>query len=120
TRLRPGWARAVGAPGSGLGLHPQKRFFGGGSNSVRGFAQYRMGPKLLAIEDGRILADTIGFRPGCAPQEINVGTCDVRMLAARSPGQFDVRPVGGAVLLEGNVEARFPIWSDRVRGAAFL
>ncbi|HEX2166950.1 MAG TPA: BamA/TamA family outer membrane protein [Longimicrobiales bacterium] len=120
TRLRPGWARAVGAPGSGLGLHPQKRFFGGGSNSVRGFAQYRLGPKLLTIDDGRVLADTTGFRPGCSPQAINAGTCDVTLLAARAPGEFDVRPVGGAVMLEGNVEARFPIWSDRVRGAAFL
>jgi outer membrane protein assembly factor BamA len=120
TRLRPGWARAVGAPGSGLGLHPQKRFFGGGPTSVRGFAQYRMGPKLLSVDDGRVLADTTGFRPGCTPQEINAGTCNVAQLAARAPGEFDVRPVGGAVLLEGNIEARFPIWSDRVRAAAFL
>lgn len=120
TRLRPGWARAVGAPGSGLGLHPQKRFFGGGPNSVRGFAQYRLGPKLLTIDDGRVLADTTGFRPGCTPQDINAGDCDVGQLASRAPGEFEVRPVGGAVLLEGNVEARFPIWSDRLRGAAFL
>jgi outer membrane protein assembly factor BamA len=120
TRLRPGWARAIGAPGSGLGLHPQKRFFGGGSNSVRGFAQYRLGPKLLTIEDGRVLADTARFRPGCTPQDINAGVCDVANLARQSPGEFEVRPVGGAMLLEGNVEARFPIWSDRVRGAAFL
>ncbi|HSJ29788.1 MAG TPA: BamA/TamA family outer membrane protein [Longimicrobiales bacterium] len=120
TRLRPGWARAVGAPGSGLGLHPQKRFFGGGPNSVRGFAQYRLGPKLLAIDDGRVLADTAGFRPGCTPQDINAGECDVSELARRAPGEFEVRPVGGAVMLEGNVEARFPIWSDRLRGAAFL
>lgn len=120
TRLRPGWARAVGAPGDGLGLHPQKRFFGGGPNSVRGFAQYRLGPKLLTIDDGRVLADTTGSRPGCTPQAINAGACDVTELAARAPGEFEVRPVGGAVLLEGNVEARFPIWSDRLRGAAFL
>jgi outer membrane protein assembly factor BamA len=120
TRLRPGWARAVGAPGSGLGLHPQKRFFGGGPNSVRGFAQYRLGPKLLTIDDGRVLADTAGFRPGCTPQEINAGVCDISQLADRAPGEFEVRPVGGAVLLEGNMEARFPIFSERVRGAAFL
>ncbi|MBR9990823.1 MAG: BamA/TamA family outer membrane protein [Gemmatimonadetes bacterium] len=120
TRLRPGWARAIGAPGSGLGLHPQKRFFGGGPNSVRGFAQYRLGPKLLAIDDGRVLADTAGHRPGCTPHAINDGTCDVSRLAARAPGEFELRPVGGAVLLEGNVEARFPIWPDRLNGAAFL
>ncbi|MGH7449518.1 MAG: BamA/TamA family outer membrane protein, partial [Longimicrobiales bacterium] len=84
------------------------------------FAQYRLGPRLLTIDDGRVLADTTGFRPGCAPQEINAGTCDVSDLAARAPGEFEVRPVGGSVLLEGNVEVRFPVWRERVRGAAFL
>ncbi|MGH7447503.1 MAG: BamA/TamA family outer membrane protein, partial [Longimicrobiales bacterium] len=125
SRLRPGWARAVGAPGSGLGLHPQKRFFGGGPNSVRGFAQYRLGPRLLTIDDGRVLADTTGFRPGCTPQEINAGTCDVSDLAARalaggSPELFEMRPTGGTVLFEGNVELRFPVFRDHVRGATFL
>jgi len=89
TRLRPGWARAVGAPGSGLGLHPQKRFFGGGSNSVRGFAQYRLGPQLLMIEDARVLTDFTGFRPDCTPQAVNDGTCDVSGLAAGAPGEVD-------------------------------
>lgn len=120
TRLRPGWARAVGAPGAGLGLHPQKRFFGGGPNSVRGFAQYRLGPQLLMIDDGRLLADSTGFRPDCTPQAINAGTCDVSAMAEGAPGEFQVRPVGGAVLLEGNIEARFPIWAERIRGAAFV
>jgi outer membrane protein assembly factor BamA len=120
TRLRPGWARAVGAPGSGLGLHPQKRFFGGGPNSVRGVAQYRLGPKLLTIDEGRVVADTAGVRAGCSAGEVRAGAGDVAVLADRAAGEFDVRPVGGAVLLEGNIEARFPIWSDRLRGAAFL
>jgi hypothetical protein len=78
TRLRSGWARAVGEPGEGLGLHPQKRFFAGGPNSVRGFAQYRLGPKLLTVDAARVLtrpAEQGGA--GCTAHEINAGDCDV-------------------------------------------
>ena len=121
TRLRPGWARALGAPGDNLGLHPQKRFFAGGPNSVRGFAQYRLGPKLLTVDAARVLArpDSLGGA-GCTPQEINAGKCDLAQLAARHPDQLDARPVGGAVLIEGNVEVRVPLLVDRVRGALFV
>jgi outer membrane protein assembly factor BamA len=120
SRLRTGWARALGEPGSGLGLHPQKRFFAGGPSSVRGFAQYRLGPKLLTV-DPRILARQVDEGgAGCAAQEINAGTCDAAALAAESPGLLNVQPVGGAVSLEGNIEVRYPIWADRLRGALFL
>jgi outer membrane protein assembly factor BamA len=121
TRLRLGWARSVGSPGSGLGLHPQKRFFAGGPNSVRGFAQYRLGPKLLTVDAAGALArpaDDGGA--GCTAQEINAGTCDASALALTHPGQLDEQPVGGAVLLEGNLELRFPVWGDFLRAAAFI
>jgi outer membrane protein assembly factor BamA len=120
TRVRAGWARAVGAPGVGLGLHPQKRFFGGGPNSVRGFAQYRLGPRLLTVTDARDLVRTTEVWDGCTAQEVNAGSCDVAPLARAEPGRFTLQPVGGAALLEANVEARFPLWGDRVRGAAFV
>jgi outer membrane protein assembly factor BamA len=121
TRLRFGWARAIGEPGEGLGLHPQKRFFAGGPNSVRGFAQYRLGPKLLTVDAARVLA-----RPpelggaGCTAHEINAGGCNVAALADERPGELYVQPVGGAVALEGNIEIRYPIWDDRLRAATFL
>src|SRR5690606_29323834 len=54
------------------------------------------------------------------PQDINDGLCDVSVMAEFAPGEFDPRPVGGAVLIEGNIEARFPVWRDRVIGAAFV
>jgi outer membrane protein assembly factor BamA len=124
TRIRPGWASAVGAEGATLGLHPQKRFFAGGANSVRGFAQYRLGPKLLTVDAAGTLArptDVQGVPgAGCTAQQINAGTCDVSELAAAAPGAFNVQPVGGAVSIEGNVEVRYPIWADRIRGATFL
>jgi outer membrane protein assembly factor BamA len=124
SRLRSGYARAVGESGSGLGLHPQKRFFAGGPNSVRGFAQFRLGPKLLTVNAAQTLArpaDGPGSPgAGCSAQEINGGLCDVTELARDAPGALDVRPVGGAVALEGNMEVRYPIWADQLRGATFL
>lgn len=122
-RIRPGYARSLGEPGTGLGLHPQKRFFAGGPNSVRGYAQYRLGPKLLTADAVGVLAQPVdGARPGagCTAQSINDGSCDVSALAAAHPNVLDVRPVGGALMLEGNLELRYPIWGDRLRGATFL
>lgn len=119
-RLRPGWAYAPDN-GQALGVHPSKRFFAGGPNSVRGFAQYRLGPKLLIVNATDVLAapDSAGGA-GCTPQEINRGTCDVTGLAATNPGAFSPRAVGGAVLFEGNVEVRFPIFREKLRGATFV
>lgn len=115
TRLRPGVARALGEPGSGLGLHPQKRFFGGGPNSVRGFAQFRMGPKLLTVDAERLIADTL-----CSAIQINAGSCDLAQAATGKPNLFDARPVGGAAVIEGNVEVRMPLFRDKLRAAAFI
>ena len=117
-RLRPGWARATGEPGQGgLGLHPQRRFYAGGSNSVRGFAQNRLGPKVLTVDAARWLLAPPPHGAGCTPGQVNDGSCDAGTLPA---GAFDVRPAGGAVRIEGNAELRFPLVSDRLRGAAFL
>lgn len=115
--VRPGWARAVGhiVGEDDLGLHPQRRFFAGGPNSVRGFAQSRLGPKILAV-NGRVLADTADGGPGCAASTINNGSCDAQALA---PGAFEPRPTGGTVLLEGNLELRFPLIGP-LRGVAFI
>lgn len=113
-RVRPGWAHSLGEPGRGLGLHPQKRFFGGGPNSVRGFAQFRMGPKILTIDATEHLLEN------CSPDEINAGSCDVAEIAAADPGRFDIRPVGGSAVIESNLELRLPTAWDKVRWAAFL
>ncbi|MGH7507529.1 MAG: BamA/OMP85 family outer membrane protein, partial [Longimicrobiales bacterium] len=120
SRLRPGWASALGDEDA-LGVHPQKRFFAGGPNSVRGFAQYRLGPKLLTVVDPlKRLLPPPDSGAGCSVEQVNDGTCDTSALAGTMPGAFGVRPVGGAVMLEGNVELRFPVYRDKLRGAAFL
>lgn len=119
--LRPGWARTFDGAAAALGLNPQKRFFAGGPNSVRGFAQYRLGPKVLMIDAGRLAPDpTLPWWPGCTAEAITTGECDAGLLAEREPNRFDPRPVGGAALLEGNFEVRFPVLAGRLEGAAFL
>ena len=125
THVRPGWAQSIAAVAGDrdLGLHPQRRFFAGGPNSVRGFAQSRLGPKILAV-NGTVLADSVEIEvdgesrrvEGCAASTINDGTCDAQALASRL---FDPRPTGGNVLLEGSVELRFAI-AGPLRGVAFV
>lgn len=119
SHLRAGWAKAIEEPGSaeGLGLHPQKRFFAGGANSVRGFAQYRLGPKVLHVEPERLLAPDANGNSICTAADIAAGVCDPGALDRRA---FDVRPVGGDLLFEGSFELRFPVAGDHWRGAAFV
>jgi len=121
-RLRPALARATDEPGAGLGLHPQRRFFSGGPASVRGFAQNRLGPKVVSVNATRylLLPESEGGA-GCSPREVNEGTCDAGKIdQARLPGAFEPRPTGGAALLEGSAELRFPLIGERLRGAAFV
>ena len=114
-RLHPGVAWAPRA--EGVGLHPQKRFFAGGPNSIRGYAQNRLGPKTLSVSAGALLADSSGGRAVCSVAQVNDGSCD----AAGIPDErFAVRPTGGNVLLEGSMELRFPLLLDRLQGAAFV
>jgi outer membrane protein assembly factor BamA len=117
--LRPGWARALADPGGSgsLGLNPQRRFFAGGPNSVRGFAQYRLGPKVLKVEGTRLAMPVDSGGAGCTAEQINSGSCSASLIAAN---RFDPRPVGGAAALEGGLELRFPLAGDKWSGAAFV
>jgi outer membrane protein assembly factor BamA len=120
TRVRPGIAWAMEQGDSALGLHPTRRFFAGGPNSVRGYAQFRLGPKLLTADPvSQLLAPADSGGAGCSPQEVNAGTCDSTPLETRDPNAFRVQPVGGAAVFEGNLEVRFPLFRDVVRGVAF-
>jgi outer membrane protein assembly factor BamA len=114
-RLRTGWVdagrfeQALGRDPESDIVHPQKRFYGGGANSVRGFAQGRLGPGVLTPRDVRLLLDpqTTGGA-GCAPESIVDLTCDASPLG---DGGFIQRPTGGTRVLEGNLELRFPLAS---------
>ncbi|MGK7310699.1 MAG: BamA/OMP85 family outer membrane protein [Candidatus Longimicrobiales bacterium M2_2A_002] len=129
TRVRGG----LGIPhetglSAALGLNPQKRFFAGGANSVRGYDQYRLGPTVLGVDAVPYLVngdnpatDGLGANEGvgCTVVQVNSGTCDVNGLPDQ---RFDVRPSGGEVLLEGNIELRFPlpVLGGSLRGAVFV
>ena len=92
-------------PGTFDLVHPQKRFYAGGANSVRGFAQGRLGPRVLTIDPVRLLEPgTAGA--GCNPSQLMDLSCDP---ASIKEGRFVPRPTGGTRVLEGNLELRFPI-----------
>lgn len=116
-RLRAGWVGSGGfdqllrvQDGSEI-VHPQKRFYAGGATSVRGFAQGRLGPRVLTLSDpARLLdpvepADPANDDPGagCTPETIEDLSCDAGPLLE---SDFVPRPTGGSQVLEGNLELR--------------
>ena len=110
-RIRGGWVGSGAfealllTPGTFDLVHPQKRFYAGGANSVRGFAQGRLGPRVLTIDPVRLLEPgTAGA--GCNPSQLMDLSCDP---ASIKEGRFFPRPTGGTRVLEGNLELRFPI-----------
>jgi outer membrane protein insertion porin family/translocation and assembly module TamA len=94
-------------------IHPQKRFYSGGANSVRGFAQNQLGPRVLTANVRNLIAED----GPCDPFEVMALTCDANSLA---PGAFDPRPTGGRLMLEGSLEYRFRIAGTRVEVSTFL
>jgi outer membrane protein assembly factor BamA len=121
--LRGGWVGALGSTDNALGvdsegrtiLHPRKKFFAGGSQSVRGFGEAQLGPRILTVPPD-VLAEA-----GC-----EIGTtsavCDHNLLNDRTllaDTSFAARPLGGNVLVEGSAELRFPIFRN-LGGAIFM
>lgn len=121
-RVRGGWISPqdfgdlLGDDGGVAVVHPQKRFFAGGSNSVRGFAQNQLGPRVLSIPLQSLLRDGQDGA-ACTAAEVQELSCDAGALA---DGRFTPRPIGGSQLLEANVEFRFPLGGARSEGAVFL
>ncbi len=86
-------AGAVEALGEDDLIHPGKRFFAGGSQSVRGFGQNLLGPRVL-------VADEVTDCPG-----ESFPSC-VERLNRTAPGEFEQRPNGGNASLEMSLELR--------------
>jgi hypothetical protein len=101
-------------------VHPQKRFYAGGANSVRGYPQSRLGPRVLTTDVENLLrpraqdpAERGGA--GCSPESIVDLSCDATPLGDRG---FQARPTGGTTVMEGSLEARVPV-SATFQGALF-
>jgi outer membrane protein insertion porin family len=122
---RIGWVNALGSTTQAVGvstsvgdgvLHPRKRFYAGGSHSVRGFGENQLGPRVLTIpittlqsQDSLNVACTSGT---------DVTTCDPNAGTLKDR-DFEPRPLGGNFVVEGSVEARFPVW-QQLFGAVFV
>jgi outer membrane protein insertion porin family/translocation and assembly module TamA len=122
-RMRVGWVSPLGSTDQALGVagsaggtvvHPRKRFYAGGSHSVRGFGENQLGPRVLTVPIGNLQRND-SLNLACT-SGTDVTTCDPSVLKDRD---FEPRPLGGNFVLEGSVEARFPVWRD-LFGAAFV
>jgi outer membrane protein assembly factor BamA len=123
-RLRGGWVQPLGGTAEALGvttdeglLHPRKRFYSGGSRSVRGYGENQLGPRILTIPSATLrefcAAADIRF---CDPNATRVENDEVIGIPADA---FSPRPLGGRSVLEGSVEYRFPVWGPLI-GAVFV
>ncbi|MDQ2765726.1 MAG: BamA/TamA family outer membrane protein [Gemmatimonadota bacterium] len=127
--LRGGWVRALSSKNTtdvnGLDdvLHPRKRFYAGGANSVRGYGENQLGPRILTI-DPKKLTDLAG----CTTASIASGICDPGGTGTDSSGHatritssdFNALPTGGTSLLEGSIEYRFPFAMKNLQAAVFI
>lgn len=101
-------------------VHPQKRFFSGGANSVRGFAENELGPRMLTTPIERVLGVPEGGQVApCTPEQL-VGLGPLCDPSALSDDAFNYRPVGGTWVAEANLEVRFPLFVPSLQGVAFF
>ncbi|HYW30541.1 MAG TPA: BamA/TamA family outer membrane protein [Gemmatimonas sp.] len=131
--IRAGWVDPLASTGAAVGvagvaggsgvdqvLHPRKRFYAGGSQSVRGFGENQLGPRVLTIDPDSLrgksgVGDAAKYR---CPLSTPLTSCSVADPAI-SDGAFQPRPLGGTTLLEGGIEFRVPVWRALV-GAVFI
>lgn len=107
--LRVGWVRPVNS-GADIGLlHPRKRFYAGGANSVRGYAENQLGPRILTIDDSTLVKGATSIGGGtCALTPEALKFCDPNSPKLRR-NDFIPQPLGGTSLIEGSVEYRVPL-----------
>lgn len=122
--LRGGWVKALQQSGnlnldglSGDILHPRKRFYAGGANSVRGYGENQLGPLILTVDPAKLIA------AGCTTDSIASGTCDPNKGSdkTRVPAKdFTALPTGGTSLIEGSIEYRVPFLMKNLQAAIFV
>jgi outer membrane protein assembly factor BamA len=131
THLRIGFVRPMQGNTDAV-LHPRKRFYAGGSQSVRGFGENQLGPRILTLPHGYLIhAKDVNGNP-CDAFSDAIRFCDPNSAAdsvANDAGvfeqikdqQFTPRPLGGTSIIEGSVEYRFPLpFLSSLGGAVFV
>lgn len=118
--LRLGWIRALASTAGALGaptdaalLHPRKRFYAGGSRSVRGYGENQLGPRVLTIASSRLREED----PACV-EDVPIVSCSPNV-ESLDRLDFETRPLGGNFVAEVSAELRFPAWKQLI-GAVFV
>jgi outer membrane protein assembly factor BamA len=154
-RLRLGGVRALSGTNDAVGvdpldseialIQPRKRFYAGGSQSVRGYGENQLGPRVLTIPSSVLRGRRIAARPGapdlrdttyvfcpfsdntpiqsCNPNATGFERNEAGALipVRLEATDFVPRPVGGDGVLEGSVEYRFPVLARlNLFGAVFV
>jgi outer membrane protein insertion porin family len=122
---RIGWVNSLGSTTQAVGissslgggvLHPRKRFYAGGSHSVRGFGENQLGPRVLTIPITSLQsADSLN---AACKSGTDVTTCNPNSVILKDR-DFEPRPLGANFVVEGSVEGRFPVW-QQLYGAVFV
>jgi outer membrane protein insertion porin family/translocation and assembly module TamA len=125
--LRLGFVRPQLGTTGGV-LHPRTRFYAGGANSVRGFGENQLGPRILTLPQQYLIHATNADGTPCDITSQAVRFCNPNT-ATDSGGthsyvddtKFTPRPLGGTSLVEGSVEYRFPLpFIQDLGGAVFV
>jgi outer membrane protein assembly factor BamA len=117
---RVGIVGPLGGSGAAIGdtsanvLHPTARFYAGGAQSVRGFGENQLGPRVLTIPP-EVLRGSANQCPLTTP----IQQCAVNGVPYLNDGDFSPQALGGRTLLEGSVEYRFPLVGN-FGGAIFV
>jgi outer membrane protein assembly factor BamA len=109
-------------------LHPSKRMYAGGSQSVRGFGENELGPRVLTVDPAKFTArsvthptktDSVVTAACPANTAAQLRACFASRADHISDNDFAERPLGGTSLLLGSIELRVPIWGPLI-AAAFV
>ncbi len=120
TRAGAGYVRSLASTGSAVGgdaatgreiIHPRKRFYAGGSQSVRGYAENQLGPRILTIDPALLFKvdTTLSMAAICERTADGGVACPQRRIDDIKATFFQPRPLGGSSLVEGNIELRLPL-----------
>ncbi len=127
--LKLGFVRAMSGGASTAGeavLHPRKKFYSGGSQSVRGYGENQLGPRVLTLPVSYLAHSKTAGGAACDVTTDAIRFCDPNFItdslgAAVGDDKFTPRALGGTSLLEGSIEYRFPLpILDNLGAAVFI